>query len=678
MPITDEILKVDGVIASDVISPATTDDIQVKDWVLNIDKLILNLPETADEAKGIKNAALDNPLLKNLLVSQDGKAVALYIPIKSKQLSYKISEELKKIIEKHKGPEIYHITGLPVAEDTFGIEIFKEMAVSSPLALLAIFLLMYLFFRSFIIIISPMVVAMFTVIWTMGFLIGLGFTVHIMNSMIPIFLMPIAVVDSIHILSDFFERFTLQKGKKMVILKVMDELFTPMLYTSITTAVGFASLALTPITPVRVFGIFVSIGIVIAWLLTLTIIPAFTVLVPERYLKGLRRGRLSLINRAIEGYGRFTVRWSKWIIASFAAIFIVSLIGVRKIEINDNPVRWFKEGHLIREADKVFNSHFGGSYLAYLVLKDNKVDAMKDAKTMEYITSLQEYLKRLDVVGKVTSVADVVRKINYELHNEDKAFNNIPNDKETIAQYLFLYEMSGDGQDLYHLVDYEYKKANIWVQLKSGDNKDMPYVEKAVEEYIKNNPPPYRLKTEWTGLTYVNVAWQENMLWGMLNALLSSFIVVFLIMLILFRSFILAAISMLPLTVTITFTYGLIGFIGKDYDMQVAVLSALSLGLSIDFAIHFIQRARHIFNWVKGWEETGKEMFKEPVIARNAVIIAFGFTPLLFATLVPYITVGLFMIGIMLTSGIAALTLLPAIMEASKGRLFKKKGGAST
>ena len=221
----------------------------------------------------------------------------------------------------------------------------------------------------------------------------------------------------------------------------------------------------------------------------------------------------------------------------------------------------------------------------------------------------------MDVVGKTTSVADVVKKIGYELHDEDSSYNKVPDSRDTIAQYLFLYEMSGDPQDLYHLVDYDYMKANIWIQLKRGDNQDMSTVENSAATYMSDNPPPVNLKANWAGLTYLNTVWQEKMVWGMLKSLLSSFVIVFILMVFLFRSFLWGLISMIPLTVTISFIYGLIGFFGKDYDMPVAVLSALTLGLSIDFAIHFVQRARQIFERFGNWHETSKEVFKEPAMA---------------------------------------------------------------
>jgi predicted exporter len=132
---------------------------------------------------------------------------------------------------------------------------------------------------------------------------------------------------------------------------------------------------------------------------------------------------------------------------------------------------------------------------------------------------------------------------------------------------------------------------------------------------------------------------------------------------------------MLPLTITIVFIYSLLGFTGKDYDMPVAVLSALTLGLSIDFAIHFMQRAREIHESRQNWKDTAEAMFHEPAraIARNALVIAIGFLPLLFAPLVPYRTVGFFMFTIMFVSSIATLYILPAIITAAPGVVFEAK-----
>ncbi len=159
---------------------------------------------------------------------------------------------------------------------------------------------------------------------------------------------------------------------------------------------------------------------------------------------------------------------------------------------------------------------------------------------------------------------------------------------------------------------------------------------------------------------------------GMGKAFLGSFVVVFLMMTLLFRSPLWGALSMIPLTFTILFVYGVIGLVGKDYDMPVAVLSSLALGLAVDFGIHFLSRVREMSERLGSWSAAQEPMFQEPAraIQRNVIVIAVGFLPLLFATLVPYQTVGLLLASILLLSGFATLVLLPALITLLERQLM--------
>ena len=215
----------------------------------------------------------------------------------------------------------------------------------------------------------------------------------------------------------------------------------------------------------------------------------------------------------------------------------------------------------------------------------------------------------------------------------------------------------------------------MWVQLKSGDNQDMQKVIETADAFIDANALPEGLtRPQWFGLTYINVEWQDKLINGMLLAFAGSFLVVFLLMTILFRSALWGLLSMIPLTITIGAIYGAIGLIGKDYDMPVAVLSSLTLGLAVDFAIHFLARSREMYNQGGSWERTIPEIFGEPAraIMRNIIVIAAGFTPLLLAPLMPYKTVGVLLATILLISGAATLLLLSAMIRILEKRLFKK------
>jgi len=614
-----------------------------------------------------------------------------------------------------------------------------------------------------------MIVAMVSVISTMGLLIGLGYPVHIMSSMIPIFLMPIAVVDSVHILSEFFDLYTKEKGRKNTILEVMGNLFMPMLYTSLTSAAGFASLALTPILPVQVFGIFVAIGIMIAWVCTITFIPAYVMMIKESSLMNFgatsaHANRQPLLGRLLHAGGKVAT------FAKAAPILVITLIitrvaiyGITQIEINDNPVKWFSKSHPIRLADIELNKHFGGTYMAYLVLEpaegpeistqyitglkthlsekiselkeefpnsagvmpelektlsqytptagskqdllknlstftndkldtadDNDVDLwyeltnffemeaerikpFKQPEVLRYISDLQEHLGRSGLVGKSNSVSDVVKKVHQELIDGKPENYKIPDTSGAVAQCLLQFQSSHNPDDLWHMVTFDYMNTNIWMQLPSGDNKDMEKVVTAVDEFLINNPPPVQLKHNWAGLTYINTVWQNKMVWGMLQSFLGSFIIVFIMMAILFRSPLWGLLCMIPLLITIAVIYGIIGLTGKDYDMPVAVLSALTLGMAVDFAIHFLERARASFSRTASWKTTIEEMFGEPAraITRNVLVIAIGFLPLLAAPLVPYKTVGIFLCAIMALSGVVTLAVYPGLLRFGKDKILQ-------
>ncbi|MDD4202567.1 MAG: MMPL family transporter [Candidatus Omnitrophica bacterium] len=679
--LTNKIKDIQGVISYELISLSTKDNIRQGDTpgMVIFEWLMQKAPQNSKAALFIRDEAKDNPMLDGTIVSEDGKAACIYVPIEAKKESYRIAQKIKEYVKAFNGQEQFFITGLPVAEDTFGVEMFKQMAISAPLAGLIIFLIMWFFFKKISLVFSPMIVAMASIIYTMGLLIGKGFTVHIMISMIPIFLMPIAVVDSVHILSEFYDKYDQFRDRRKAIHHVMDELFMPMLYTSLTSAVGFASLAFTPIPPVKIFGLFVAYGIMMAWLLTITFIPAYIMLLKESSLSSFGKKAAdhheNIFDKMLEAMGRFSQHQSKLIIAIVILILAISIYGITKININDNPVRWFTEKHDIRIADKVLNEHFGGTYTAYLVLDsvNQTHEDFKDPKVLMWVEKLQKKLISSGKVGKSTSIADVVKKVYYELLGGDKANNKIPDSRNAVAQCLLSYENSHKPDDLWHLVTTNFNKANIWIQLKSGDNQDMEQVVTVVNEFIVDNPPPVELKTGWAGLTYINTVWQEKMVKGMMSALLGSFIMVFVLMIILFRSFIWGLLCMIPLSATIIFIYGLIGLVGKDYDMPVAVLSSLTLGLSVDFAIHFLQRTKELYKRTNNWEQTLGELFKEPAraISKNALVIAIGFTPLLIAPLVPYKTVGFFMMMIMIVSAIATLFILPAIISMFRGIIFR-------
>lgn len=675
---TSEILKIKGVIIEDVVSLTTTNNVKSSGGMLDIHPVMREIPRNSKAVDQLRKDIAENPFLHEKIASADGTAIALYIPIQKKDMSYRIAKEIEAILKRELLPEqTYHLAGLPVAEDTFGHQMFIQMAVVAPLAFMVIMILVFLLFRKIAFLLPVGMTAMFSVIWAMGLLIGTGNTVHIMSSMIPVFLMPIAILDDIHILSEFFDRYKVLGDKRNALLEGMQPLYRPMLFTSLTSAVGFASLSLADIPPVRVFGLFVAFGIMAAWILSITMVPAVISLMSEEKLKKiLPQGDgdgSSILDRVLKPVGSFAFSRVRTVLILALVLVAVGITGVMQIQINDNPVKWFKKGHPMRVADTVMNRLFGGTYMAYLAVEGKEPETIKSPEVVAYLDQIQTKLEANPLVGKSSSVADIVKRINRVLHDNDNAYDKVPDSIEAVGQFLFLFQSSGDPNDLDNFVDQEARQGNIWIQMKGGDNQQMTAVESELESFVKTNSPPDGVTLHWSGLTYINKVWQDLMVFGMLKAILGSFIVVFVLMVILFRSLTLGFLSMVPLSVSILLSYGLIGWVGKDYDMPVAVCSSLSLGLGIDFAIHFIQRFQAHYAKTKDLDETNRYMFGEPgrAIARNAVVISLGFLPLVASSLTPYVTVGIFFALLMAFSTVSTLFVLPAALRIAEPRILK-------
>lgn len=769
--LADEITALEGVVAHELLSPGRVDAIEpAGPGTVSFERLMPQIPHDQAAADRVRQRLIDNPFLWETMISTDQKAMAIYIPIIDKDYSWRVAGQIKDKIAAINGPEEYHLAGLPVAEDTFGVEMFIQMAISAPLAMLLIGFLIWFFVRNIWMTGAALSLAMLSVIITMGLFIATGNTLHIMSSMIPIFIMPIAVLDAVHILSQFFDGYA---GKRQQTLKaVMTELWKPMLFTSLTTAVGFMSLMLAPIPPIQAFGLFTGLGVLIAWLLSMTFMPAFICLIPDKALAdfGAQKSakQSNLLARALQNI--LNIGWSRayWVLGLTVLLSALAVVGISRLAVNDNPVKWFTAGHEIRQADRLINERFGGSYLVYLSLSQDfaaddtgklvqqlnsqlantseeqalsawlnehapgasdlvgllnearqwvqaritgeagleavefSVDdadlpnfEMEEEGTADTLNSegqqnwvrldqlLESELLRFQLmkqptmlgwldrmaaevdIGKIHGVQNLVKKVNKELHEGAASHFQIPDTAPKVMESYLSFQSSHDLNRLWHMVTPDYAKATLLIQLQTGDNQDVAAAVGRLQEWIDLNPPPYQLNYEWSGLAYLNIIWQEKMVSGMLKALLGSLVIVLLMMLYLYRNLWWALLSVTPLCLSILLVYGLLGLLGKDYDMPVAVLSALALGLAVDFAIHFITHTRHYAQQAASPQEAVAHVFGEPgrAIMRNAIVIILGFSPLLIAPLVPYQTVGYLMMAIMLISALATFYLLPAVLS---------------
>jgi len=341
--INEGILLIPGVAARDVAGFSTIDNVTVDKGTLQVGPLMPDVPGDPRALEGLSRQLFGNPMFVGRIISQDGKTAAIYVPLEKGANGKAIADKIREIVKDEGGPENYYVAGDPVARDTFGAEMFKLMAIFAPMAGLLMFAARYLMFGDLFLSAALMMDAMIATVWSMGLLIALGYPIHIMSSMAPVFLMAIAT-DSIHIFNEFYFRFREEKDKKTAIIKTMEAVGRPVRYTALATAAGFSVLLFMDIVPVKIFGGLVAFGTVLLRVLSFSFIPAMFTFVSEKSIETASRGedaQSSRISQFLAHLARLGAHKPQAVVLTGLALFAVAVAGTTRIKVNNNMVEWF-------------------------------------------------------------------------------------------------------------------------------------------------------------------------------------------------------------------------------------------------------------------------------------------------------------------------------------------------
>jgi predicted RND superfamily exporter protein len=353
-----------------------------------------------------------------------------------------------------------------------------------------------------------------------------------------------------------------------------------------------------------------------------------------------------LVRRIPIGAGRRRVP----VLVAAGVLAVLSVPLISTIEVNDNPVNWFRPGQEVRVATERLNDELPGTFGASLLVRADDPDLMLSEETIAAIGALQATWDTDPIVGTSASFVDLIG---------DAAG---PDAEVALAAAADASPLAAT------LITSEGDRANIRLQLRNGDNQAMQSVLDVTADQLEALPLPDGVTAEWGGETYLNLVWQDEMVEGMLVGFLVTLAIVLVLLAILFRSIVWALVGIAPVLWTITIVYGTIGLIGKDYDMPIAVLSTLVLGIGVDFAIHFVERFRELRADLGSSSAAIEAFAEEPAraLTRNAAVIAVGFLPLLFSSLTPYVIVGIFLGSIIVLSWLATVVALPALVVSRR------------
>ncbi|MCF6185396.1 MAG: MMPL family transporter, partial [Bacteroidales bacterium] len=472
--LTKALQKMKQINKDDVTSLYTADNIVGTDDGLDVKRFYKRVPKSKEKLDALRKNVLSNEMVYGRMVSKNEKVAIIIAEIGKDVFSQKFYYEILNLTKKYQTDKIkIHVAGRPIVEGEMALLGPKDMKKMVPIVILVIAVVLFLILRSFKSTLLTLGVVFFSTIWAFGLMALLKIPIYAVSTMIPVMLIAIGVAYSVHLYNhlQLFINENPEVTKKEAVVDMIKAMWSPVMMAAVTTAVGFISLLTSQVYPIKYFGLFTAFGVAVAWILSVTFIPAGIMVfgLPKRREIKDKNDENSFLYKIA---AKVLKRKSLTIIIT-SVIVVLSVIGMQKIWINSSFLDKFEKDSDIVMTDKFINENFGGTTMLNLILDAGEnPDAFKNPKLLSLTDEMQKkVVKDLKVVGNSFSLADFIDRMNKVMNADKEAFNKIPNSKDMIAQYLLLYEMSGDPENLNKVVNYDYTKLNVTFQLKSDNSK---------------------------------------------------------------------------------------------------------------------------------------------------------------------------------------------------------------
>lgn len=632
--------------------------IEGREWGLEVIPFMEDVPETRDEIRKLEEDVFADDTYVGSFVSEDRKYAAVLGFLEADAVEPEVYRDVLEVVNGEQGPEDIHVAGVPALRSIIARDIKGDMKTLLPFVVLVLALILYIAIGTRTGVILTMLLIVLSVLPTVGLMGHLHRQFAIFSNAMPVILLALACADSIHVISRYYREIGLGNSGKEAVVRTMKDMNLPVILTSVTTMAGFLSMVTSPIPRLIEFGIFVSFGVFWALVLSLTMLPAFlTILKP----KAKRRRWNILPDNALISLGKRVVRYRVIVILTASILVIILALGIWRVKIETNPEYFFSENSEVAKASKVSNNHLGGSANISMMLKGD----IKSPQTLNQMLELEEFIESLGDVGTVFSIADVISRINKAINDNDPRYEAIPETREAVAQALLLYSMSGDPSDFERFVNNDYSAAQMTARFREFDTVKLSRVAKQLKEYYESRMTDIDVRPTGTVIFISELA--GMIVRSCITSIIASIIMVFLISAIVYRSLRLGILCIIPLSIAVILSFGIMGFTGIELSIPTAIISCITIGVGIDYAIHCTARYRRLRMESKT-EDAASIVVAEvggPVLF-NAFSVAAGFAVLMFSNFVPVRFFGGLVFVSMLASAFGALTVLVALLDIVK------------
>ena len=659
----EKLEKIVGV--DEVQGPATAYVIYgTKDSVV-VERAMKRVPRTPEEVEEYKRRVMGDRNIRGWLISEDGRAGAISVKIETWADTPTVVDEIQKLVRKYEGPEKIYLVGEPVLRSTTAESMVRDLRVLVPFVILVMVVVLLASFRSVRGVALPMLVVLVSTLWTVGSMALAGVPMTPFGVVMPVMLIAIGAADGIHILNKYYEEVAerAQRGensrqaRKAIVLATMEEMAIPVILTSLTTAAGFLALMSSFLWPQRQFGAFTALGILYAMVLSLTLIPALLARLPLPKSKQYERSRLAQL---LGLWGRMISRKPALTLGISGAILILFALGIPRLEVETRADEFLGREHPVVRAMYAIERHFGGAYHLAIEIDTGRRDGLKDPQVLKKIAVLEDFLESRPEIGRVASIADVVRQLNETLHASDPQYYKIPDDPRLAAQLFILY---GGKPGQFFLGDFS--KGEVIARRKNIGSTRMAQLVRDVQKYLDEHfNGPGEPKARLVGPTQAYVALLARIIRSQITSLSASFVTAGVIVALLMGSWVAGLFCLLPLILTILIEFGVMAYAGLPLDMATIMLGSIAIGVGIDYSIHFLHRFR--LEVQQGAD--APEAFQGTIrtagrgIAYNAIALMLGFAVLLASSFHGLVTFGLLLVLTMLVSSLSSFTVIPAIL----------------
>jgi len=580
---------------------------------VKIHELLETVPEDPEEMARVRKKALSESTYVNSLISPDGQAAAIVLemekyPEDGDTLDPKseISPSVRKILARPEfAPLNAYVAGGPIMHHDYSKIAGRETAMFMGLCLLIQMAILLWVGRGVRGVFVPISIVFLSVLWTIGSIGLMGITLNMMIIVLPSFLICVGIGDSMHFIAEYQDQCDKGLARKKAMLKTFAMVGLPCLLTTLTTMGAFLSFLTVRIRPFRELGLYASVGVVAALVLTFVLVSFF-------YSFGMKKNagianpanqknRHDVFDRLLARVHWIVTVRPGWVVAFFVILSLVSIFGALKIQVESNTAKMLSQKLPLRQAYDFIDERMGGSMSMEIMLDTGKTDGVKEPAFLKKMDSLQDFADNHPLVTKTMSVLDVLKKMRRAMHNNEQKFYSVPETRQAASQYLFMYETSG-GDQLDKLVSFDYDIARLTVKTRNLSTADVRCFMRDVEDFSRKTFDD-SVSVEMTGaLTWVK-AMNDKIGEGVKYSFIAVLFAVGVLMIIFLRSVKLGLISMIPNVFPILITLGFMGFAGIYLDMPLMCCSAVIIGVAVDDTIHFFRRYRREFERLSDYSQ---------------------------------------------------------------------------